>query len=120
MGKYSAVISGLALALLVGGALPIATASAASIGQPRAQQPAPETRNLIIYYSAENPERAKSNILGAARLYGAEVVYVLETLHAVVVRIPEGKSLSKAKTYFKAVPGVLTVNEDQVVQLDGQ
>jgi hypothetical protein len=75
------------------------------------------TRNLIIHYDASHAKSNKQRILDAASTHGADVVYQLDNLNIVVIRVPDRISMTDAITYVEHIPGVLGVNRDQIHQL---
>ena len=71
--------------------------------------------NLIIYYA---PDAGNKELLGAAKKYGSEVLYVYQNINGIAVTVPSGKSVSEAVRYYEKVKGVLSVTRDQKMQLD--
>ena len=73
------------------------------------------TRNLIIYY---NPEMGNSQLMKAVADYGAEIIYEYNSLKGIAIKIPDGKSVVDAMTYFKKVKGVTSVHRDEIHHLN--
>lgn len=71
--------------------------------------------NLIIYYA---PEVGNEALLEAAKKYGSEVLYVYKTLNGIAVTVPKKKTVSNAIKFYEKIPGVLSVNKDQKLQLN--
>lgn len=71
--------------------------------------------NLIIYY---NPETGNGALLDAAKKYGSEVLYVYRVINGIAVTVPKNKSVSDAIKFYENIPGVLSVNKDQKLQLN--
>lgn len=71
------------------------------------------TQNLIIHYDNGTDEN-KVKLLDAISDYGAEIVYELDRMSVVVVRIPEGKPIADAIAHFEGLSHVLAVNRDQI------
>lgn len=71
------------------------------------------TQNLIIHYESDADEN-KLKLLDAVSEYGAEIVYELDRMSVIVVRIPEGKSIADAIAHFEGLRHVLAVNRDQI------
>lgn len=70
-------------------------------------------RTLIVMYSAET---GIAPLLEAAEKYGAEIIYRYENFNGVALVIPEGKDVTEAIRYFKAIEGVISVNRDSIVR----
>lgn len=70
---------------------------------------------LIIFYEGKH---SKARLLKAIRRYGANPIYVYKNFSGMAIRIPKGKTLQEAITYFQKVRGVVAVNKDYVNQLD--
>lgn len=71
--------------------------------------------HLIIYY---NPETGNGALLDAAKKYGSEVLYVYKVINGIAVTVPKNKSVSDAIKFYEKIPGVLSVNKDQKLQLN--
>lgn len=71
-------------------------------------------RTLIIMYNAET---GNAPLLKAAEEYGAKVIYKYGNFNGVALEIPEGKDITEAIKYFRAVEGVISVNRDNTVRL---
>lgn len=69
---------------------------------------------LIIMYSAEV---GKEPLLKAVKKYKATLVYDYRMMNGIAIRIPDGKTLEEAISYFSRVKGVLSVNKDRIMQL---
>ena len=69
---------------------------------------------LIISYDSATGTAALDKAIAA---YGAEVIYRYNNIHALAIRIPDGKNIHQAIDYFKQVPGVTAVNRDRKMQL---
>lgn len=70
--------------------------------------------NLIIYYS---PDIGNKELLGAAKKYGSEILYVYKNINGIAVTVPKGKTAPQAIEYYEKVKGVLSVTQDQKIQL---
>lgn len=77
-----------------------------------------ESRNLVIYYDGAN-QNSKQRVVDTATQKQVEVVYLLDRLHSVVVRVPAGKPITEAIALFNGLPGVLMVNRDQTKHIQG-
>lgn len=73
------------------------------------------SKTLIIYY---DKEIGNTYLLKAAEEYGATIIYRYNALHGLSLRIPDGKSVTGAITYFKKVKGVTSVHRNQIHTLD--
>lgn len=71
--------------------------------------------NLIIYYS---PDCGNTELLSAAEKYGSKVLYVYKNINGIAVTVPNGKTVLEAMKYYEKVNGVLSVVQDQKMQLD--
>ncbi|KGE13022.1 hypothetical protein [Sphingobacterium deserti] len=78
------------------------------------EQAANASRNLIMYY---DPAVGKEKLLETIEAYGAKLLFDYENLHGVAIQIPKGKSIEKAIAYFKKVKGVVSVSQDEVMQV---
>lgn len=82
---------------------------------PAATHQTEQTRgNLIIFFT---PDADASALLQAAKNYGASVLYHYQTLNGMALRPPAGVSAQEATAYFQSLNGVLSVNEDRIMQL---
>lgn len=70
-------------------------------------------RLIIFYDSTINIQ----NLLQKIAEYDAEIIYEYKTMKGYAVKIPDGKPLDEAISYFQNIEGVLQVNEDGVMQL---
>ncbi|MEQ4617644.1 MAG: hypothetical protein ABN482_06310 [Corticimicrobacter sp.] len=73
-------------------------------------------RTLIIMYDGTRQDSAQQ-VLAAAEQYGAEVLYQLNVVKAIALRMPEGQDVDQAMAHFRQLPGVLSVERDQVMQV---
>lgn len=73
------------------------------------------SRVLIIYYSADVGSSALET---AVKREGCQVVYRYAVLKGMAVRAPERANLERLIRRLQRVPGVLSVQRDQQVQLD--
>ena len=71
--------------------------------------------NLIIYYS---PDCGNTELLRAAKKYGSKILYVYKNINGIAVTVPKGKTVPDAMKYYGKVNGVLSVSQDQMIQLD--
>lgn len=71
--------------------------------------------NLIIYY---DPKAGNETLLNAAKIYGSDVLYVYKIINGIAVTVPKNKSVSDAIKFYEKIPGVLSVNKDQKLQLN--
>lgn len=73
-------------------------------------------RTLIIMYDGTRQDSVQQ-VLVAAEQYGAEVLYQLNVVKAIALRMPEGQDVDQAMAHFRQLPGVLSVERDQVMQV---
>mgnify|MGYP001661262997 CR=1 FL=1 len=71
--------------------------------------------SLIIYY---DPEAGKEALLNAVKKFDSEVLYVYKVINGIAVTVPKDRTVSEAIKYYERVPGVLSVNKDQKLQLN--
>ena len=69
---------------------------------------------LIMYYTKGSKETVKD----AIKKYGAQITYEYNALGGFAIKIPKGKSLNEALTYFKKIKGVTSVSKNQIIKLD--
>ena len=50
--------------------------------------------------------------------YGAEIIYLYLNINTIVIKIPENKSIDKAKRYFSKQKGVSEVEKNTIMHLD--
>ncbi|MDO4997018.1 MAG: hypothetical protein Q4E16_00045 [Neisseria sp.] len=67
---------------------------------------------FIIYYDVQI---GKTALLNAAKNYPAQIVYDYQNFHAIAVRV--AGDVEQVKRDFGKVQGVLSVQEEQVLQL---
>ena len=70
--------------------------------------------NLIIMYDAEI---GKETLLQAVKDYGAELLYDYRIISGIAIKIPEGKHILEAISYFSKVKGVTAVERDHTYHL---
>jgi hypothetical protein len=70
-------------------------------------------RLIIMYDEAVGKEPLRK----AIEAYGAEIIYDYSIIPGMAIRIPEGKEISEAMTYFKQVKGVTSVERDHIYHL---
>ena len=70
--------------------------------------------NLIIMYDAEI---GKETLLQAVKDYGAELLYDYRIISGIAIKIPEGKHILEAISYFSKVKGVTAVERDHIYHL---
>ena len=85
-----------------------------SAQKPRGEQQQSISRNLIIYY---DPAVGKEKLVKTIEEYGAKLLFDYENLHGVAIEIPTGKSLKTATKYFEKVEGVVSVSQDEIMQI---
>ena len=71
--------------------------------------------NLIIYYKSPS---YLGNLKKEITNYGAEIVYLYLNINTIVIKIPENKSIDKAKRYFSKQKGVSEVEKNTIMHLD--
>lgn len=71
--------------------------------------------SLIIYY---DPEAGKEALLDAVKKFDSEVLYVYKVINGIAVTVPKNRTVSDAIKYYEKIPGVLSVNKDQKLQLN--
>lgn len=70
---------------------------------------------LIIFYDVAV---GKEPLLAAIAQYNATVVYDLNNMNSIVVRIPDETKIDEAIEFFNGVNGVLQVNRDRANEID--
>lgn len=70
---------------------------------------------LIIYY---DPEAGNEALLDAAKKFGSEVLYIYKIINGIAVTVPTNKAVSDAIKFYEKIPGVLSVNKDQKLQIN--
>ena len=70
------------------------------------------TGNLIIFYDSRT---GPAPLMQAVKDYGATLIYEYRNLHGIAVRPPQNVPVREAAAHFKQVKGVLTVNQDQII-----
>ncbi|MBQ8051495.1 MAG: hypothetical protein IJ197_07995 [Bacteroidaceae bacterium] len=73
---------------------------------------APST--LIIMVDAEI---GKEPLHKAIKNYGATIIYDYSIIPGMAIRIPDGKDIHEAMTFFKKVKGVVSVERDRITRL---
>lgn len=68
---------------------------------------------IIMYYEAVG----KEPLLEAIETYGAEVKYDYSLIPGMAIRIPDGKDIHDAITFFRKVRGVTSVERDRIIRL---
>ncbi|KZE74335.1 hypothetical protein AV926_02110 [Myroides marinus] len=67
--------------------------------------------NVIIYYSEEiSLEQLKKEVDS----FGGKIIYDYNNFNAIAIQIPSDKSLEQTTEYFQKIKGVLSVNKDEV------
>lgn len=69
---------------------------------------------LIIMY---DEAVGKEPLLEAIETYGAEVKYDYSLIPGMAIRIPDGKDIHDAITFFRKVRGVTSVERDRIIRL---
>ena len=69
---------------------------------------------LIIKY---DEAVGKEPLLEAIETYGAEVKYDYSLIPGMAIRIPDGKDIHDAITFFRKVKGVTSVERDRIIRL---
>jgi len=69
---------------------------------------------LIIMY---DEAVGKEPLLEAIETYGAEVKYDYSLIPGMAIRIPDGKDIHDAITFFRKVKGVTSVERDRIIRL---
>ena len=73
------------------------------------------TKTLIIFYDGTV---GKEHLKKAIEDYHANIIYDLKNMNSISITIPDGTKIEDAIEYFNKVEGVLTVERDQIMQLD--
>ena len=76
------------------------------------QDVSPDT--LIIMY---DPEVGKEPLFAAVKEYGAEIKYDYSIIPGIAIKLPEGKDIHQAISFFKKVKGVTSVERDHIYHL---
>ena len=69
---------------------------------------------LIIMY---DEAVGKEPLMKAIEAYGAEVKYDYSIIPGMAIRIPDGKDIRDAITFFRKVKGVTSVERDRIIRL---
>lgn len=78
---------------------------------------APErTRNLIIYYKDDADLQPLLDVVKKEKL---ELIYQYKNFKAIAVKVPDDRDLEGVKSYLQTLAGVLSVNYDEVNQIQG-
>ena len=78
-------------------------------------QPKYSPSTLIIFYDVNI---GKEPLLKAIEDYKATVLYDLQIMKSISIKIPDGTKIEDAIDFFNKVEGVLVVNRDAICQLD--
>lgn len=98
--------------LLLAGLVFVSACRASAPSAP--QYPAPEGRTLIIFY---DPQTGKQPLLEAVRRQQAEVLYDYKNFNGMAVTVAPENNIQQAIKLFETVPGVLSVQQDKMMQL---
>lgn len=82
---------------------------------PDKREETPSERTLLVFYEAQN---GKNNVLEAAKRKNAQIIYDYRYINAVALRIAPGTNMNKMIRFFSKTPGVLSVQRDQLMQLE--
>ncbi|MBQ9275740.1 MAG: hypothetical protein IJ228_13115 [Succinivibrio sp.] len=96
--------------------LPLQRSRLQSVTSEPSIEPQYSPRTLIISYDAKQGPQA---LLEAAQKRGCEIIYRYHIINALALKIAEDDDILKARAFFEQVPGVLTVERDQIMQLHG-
>lgn len=69
---------------------------------------------LIIMVDAET---GKGPLKEAIKAYKAELIYDYQNINGVAIRIPNNRTMDEAIKYFENVKGVISVQRDEIMQL---
>ena len=69
---------------------------------------------LIVMY---DESVGKEPLRKAVREYGAEIIYDYSIIPGMAIRIPEGKDIVEAMSFFRGVRGVASVERDRIYHL---
>lgn len=86
------------------------------IEQKKQEQKAYAPHTLIISYDVEV---GKEPLLEAAKKMHSEVIYDYQNFNMLALRVPDKTDIQKAIRKLEKVKGVLQVNRDQIMHLDG-
>lgn len=86
------------------------------IEQKKQEQKTYAPHTLIISYDVEV---GKEPLLEAAKKMHCEVIYDYQNFNMVALRVPDKTDIQKAIRKLEKVKGVLQVNRDQIMYLDG-
>ena len=70
---------------------------------------------LIIFYDVTI---GKEPLLAAIAQFNATIIYDLNIMKSIVIRIPDETKMDEAIQFFNGVEGVLQVNRDHINELD--
>ncbi len=62
-------------------------------------------------------DEAKAKVREVILAYGAEIKYDYSIICGFAIKIPEGKTIAESMEYFKNVPGIISVERDQIIHL---
>ena len=85
-----------------------------NISKQNNSQPKYSSNVLIIFYDVTI---GKDPLIKAIKEFNATIIYDLNIMKSITIKIPEDKKIEEAIEFFQKVDGVLTVNRDSQMQL---
>ena len=85
-----------------------------NISKQKNTQPKYSSNVLIIFYDVTI---GKDPLIKAIKEFNATIIYDLNIMKSITIKIPEDKKIEEAIEFFQKVDGVLTVNRDSQMQL---
>ena len=85
-----------------------------NISKQNNSQPKYSSNVLIIFYDVTI---GKEPLIKAIKEFNATIIYDLNIMKSITIKIPEDKKIEEAIEFFQKVDGVLTVNRDSQMQL---
>lgn len=79
---------------------------------PAVQQTAPTYQTFIIWYDRKAP------LLEHIQAEKAEIIYDYQNFNGMALRIPVRGTLEQTQQSWVSIPGVLSIQQDQLMQLD--
>ncbi len=81
---------------------------------PAVQQTAPTYQTVIIWYDSKAP------LLERIQAENAEIIYDYQNFNGMALRIPVCGTLEQTQQSWASIPGVLSVQPDQLIHLDNR
>ena len=85
-----------------------------NISKKNNSQPKYSSNVLIIFYDVTI---GKEPLIKAIKEFNATIIYDLNIMKSITIKIPEDKKIEEAIEFFQKVDGVLGVNRDSQMQL---